>query len=84
MTGQNGFLRGTLRGFARIRRSDGVGAIPPMLLTGYADGRLVLADPSTGRLVELEAFGSSNEAVFARLLTMAPRAQSASAAPRGF
>jgi hypothetical protein len=34
--------------------------------------------------VELEAFGSSNEAVFARLLTMAPRAQSASAAPRGF
>jgi putative photosynthetic complex assembly protein len=72
MTGQNGFLRGTLRGFARSRRADGIGAQPPLRLTGYADGRLVLLDPSTGRDVELEAFGSNNEAVFVRLLTMKP------------
>ncbi len=69
MTGQNGFLRGTLRGFARSRRADGVGALPPLRLTGYADGRLILFDPSTGRYVELEAFGSQNEAVFVDLLT---------------
>ena len=72
MTGQNGFLRGTLRGFARIRRSNGIGAGPPLQLAGYADGQLILGDPSTGRHVELEAFGSENEAVFVRLLTMAP------------
>jgi putative photosynthetic complex assembly protein len=83
MTGQNGFLRGTLRGFARTRRADGVGAIPPMRLSGYADGRLILTDPSTGRYVELEAFGSANEAVFARLLTMKPRDQTAAAAAPG-
>jgi len=77
MTGQNGFLRGTLRGFARTRRADGVGPIPPLTLTGYGDGRLVLFDPSTGRHVELEAFGSENEAVFVRLLTMKPPAQTA-------
>jgi putative photosynthetic complex assembly protein len=79
MTGQNGFLRGTLRGFARARRADGVGATPPMRLSGYADGRLILSDSATGRYVELEAFGSANEAVFARLLTMQPRAQTAAA-----
>ncbi len=83
MTGQNGFLRGTLRGFARTRRADGVGAAPPMRLSGYADGRLILTDPSTGRYVELEAFGSANEAVFARLLTMKPRDQTAQAAEPG-
>ncbi len=72
MTGQNGFLRGTLRGFARTRRADGIGSQPPLTLTGYADSRLVLRDPSTGRAVELEAFGSDNEKVFVRLLTMKP------------
>jgi putative photosynthetic complex assembly protein len=87
MTGQNGFLRGTLRGFARTRRADGVGPIPPLRLTGYGDGRLVLFDPATGRHVELEAFGSENEAVFVRLLTKKPlvananATQTASAAP---
>ncbi len=81
MTGQNGFLRGTLRGFARTRRADHIGSTAPFRLTGYADGRLVLLDPSTGRDVELEAFGSANEAVFVRLLTMPPRAQTASAGP---
>ena len=79
MTGQNGFLRGTLRGFARTRRADKIGSAAPFHLTGYADGRLVLLDPSTGRDVEIEAFGSANEAVFVRLLTMPPRAQTASA-----
>ena len=78
MTGENGFLRGTLRGFARTRRADRIGSTAPFHLTGYADGRLVLLDPSTGRDVELEAFGSANEAVFVRLLTMPPRAQTAS------
>ena len=78
MTGQNGFLRGTLRGFARTRRAYGIGAQPPMHLAGYANGQLILSDPSTGRLVELEAFGSENEAVFVRLLTMPPHTQTAS------
>ena len=80
MTGQNGFLRGTLRGFARTRRQDGLGSGPPLRLTGYADGRLTLFDPSTGRAVELEAFGSQNEAVFVRLLTMKPATHSAGGA----
>jgi hypothetical protein len=54
-----------------------------MRLSGYADGRLILSDAATGRYVELEAFGSANEAVFARLLTMQPRAQTAAAGGAG-
>jgi hypothetical protein len=34
----------------------------------YADHRLILRDPVTGRQVELEAFGPTNEGVFAGLL----------------
>ena len=37
MTGQNGFLRGTLRGFARIRRAGGIGSAPPLHLAGYPE-----------------------------------------------
>ena len=68
ITGQNGFLRGTLSGLVRIRRNEEIGAGPPFRLTLYANHRLVLDDPATGKTIELEAFGPTNEAVFARLL----------------
>ena len=68
ITGQNGFLRGTLSGLARIRRLEGIGAEPPFRLTLYVNHRLVLDDPATAKTIELEAFGPTNEAVFAELL----------------
>lgn len=68
ITGQAGFLRGTLRALVRGRRMDGLGAAQPFRLTAYADGRLTLDDPATGDSIELEAFGRDNENVFARLL----------------
>jgi hypothetical protein len=37
-------------------------------LVGRVDGRLTLSDPQTGRVVDLESFGTSNSGVFARLL----------------
>ncbi|HEY0425669.1 MAG TPA: photosynthetic complex assembly protein PuhC [Rhodopila sp.] len=65
----NGFLRATMRGLARQRiRQDSDREIP-FRLTGWADGRLTLEDPTTGRKVEMEAFGITNEEVFAHLLT---------------
>jgi putative photosynthetic complex assembly protein len=69
MTGQNGFLRGTLRGFARTRHMDGIGEFVPFRLTSWSDGRLILFDPSTGRHVDIEAFGTANEAIFGALLS---------------
>lgn len=66
--GTNGFLRGTLRGLARDRWRDGIGREPSFRLTGRSDGRLLLEDPATGRLVDLGSFGPTNAAVFARYL----------------
>lgn len=65
----NGFLRATMRGLARQRLRQEVSKEVPFRLTAWADGRLTLEDPTTGRRVEMEAFGSTNEEVFARLLT---------------
>jgi len=66
--GENGFIRGTLRGFARVRRSEHIGPEAPFRLARWSDDRLTLDDPATGRHVELLAFGPSNAGVFARLL----------------
>jgi putative photosynthetic complex assembly protein len=66
--GTNGFARGVMRGLARDRRSREIGSEPPFRLTHWSDGRLSLDDPSTGRRIELDAFGPSNTAVFARLM----------------
>ena len=68
-TGESGFLRGTMRGMARTRRIDGVGAQDPFRLSAWSDGRLTLDDPATARHIELQAFGSTNTEVFAQLLT---------------
>jgi putative photosynthetic complex assembly protein len=68
ITGQAGFVRGTLRGLARERKRSGVGSEPAFELIGRADGRLTLHDPTTGRMVDLESFGPINSGVFARLL----------------
>lgn len=70
LQGEQGFLRGALRALARERRLRGIGAAPPFELSARADGRLMLADPSTGERLDLEAFGPTNAGVFARLLSL--------------
>ncbi len=65
----NGFLRATMRGLARQRLRQDADREIPFHLTEWADGRLTLEDPTTGRRVEMEAFGITNEEVFASLLT---------------
>ena len=66
--GTNGFVRGVLRGLARERKRHEVGQQPPFRLTLWDDGRLSLEDQTTGRQIELEAFGPTNLAAFSRLL----------------
>lgn len=65
--GEQGFVRGTLRALARERSRRGLGADAPLQLRAHTDGRLTLRDPATGERIGLEAFGSSNLAVFAHL-----------------
>jgi putative photosynthetic complex assembly protein len=70
--GQENFIRGVLRSFARERRSLGVGRQEPFRLARHADGRLTIEDTSTGRLIDLRAFGPTNSGAFARLLSAEP------------
>lgn len=72
--GTNGFLRSAMRGLVRERKRQGLGPELPFELLGRADGRLTLVDPGTGRRIDLESFGPSNAAVFARLLSPSPGA----------
>ena len=66
--GQDSFVRATMRGLAQARLNSGVSPSLPFHLTAWADGRLSLTDPGTGRNIELESFGQTNEADFARML----------------
>lgn len=75
--GEAGFLRGTLRALARERQRRDLGAGPAFELIAHADGRLTLADPATRQRIDLESFGPTNAAVFARLLTLSPAAPAA-------
>ena len=72
MIGENGFFRGALRGLARERRRNGLGSEQPFQLIGRADGRLTLVDPATGQRIDLESFGPTNAAVFARFMNDRP------------
>ncbi len=70
--GADGFIRATLRGLARERRRNGLGAELPFHLALHTDGRLTLFDPAIHRTIELQAFGPSNSGAFARLLPAEP------------
>jgi putative photosynthetic complex assembly protein len=63
-----GFVRGVVRSMSRERRMHDVAASAPYRLVLWADGRLTLADPATGRTVELDSFGSANGAAFRAFL----------------
>lgn len=67
--GEGGFVRATLRGLARERRREDLGRETPFRVTIWGDGRLTLEDPTTGRFVDLGAFGETQVATFARLVT---------------
>lgn len=66
-SGEQGFLRGSLRVLTRERARRGIGAEQPFLLSGHAQGRMTLSDPATGERIPLDSFGPSNAAVFAPL-----------------
>ncbi|WP_198374997.1 photosynthetic complex assembly protein PuhC [Neoroseomonas rubea] len=66
--GEDGFVRGTLRGLARERRARDLGPQVPFRLIAWGDGRLTLDDTATGRRLDLLAFGQTQAEAFARLL----------------
>jgi hypothetical protein len=57
----------------RERKLRGLASDAPLQLISRADGRLTLSDPATGSRIDLESFGSTNAAVFARWLPQGER-----------
>jgi len=70
--GEGGFIRATVRSLVHQRRIRKQGAAEPFTLTRWENGGLTLADPVTGRAVEVSSFGPDNRAVYANLLPAAP------------
>ena len=70
--GEQGFVRGALRALTRERHARGIGSDKPFDLIARVDGRVTLMDPTTGQRVDLESFGPTNTAEFARVLAMQP------------
>jgi putative photosynthetic complex assembly protein len=69
--GEGGFIRATVRSLVHQRRIRGEGPAVPFTLTRWENDNLTLADPVTGRSVEVSSFGPDNRAVYAGLLPSA-------------
>jgi putative photosynthetic complex assembly protein len=67
-TDGDGFMRGVLHSIALRREKARLSQETPLELVATAGGRLILSDPPTDTMIDLEAFGSANEAAFAKLL----------------
>ncbi len=66
--GEAGFFRSSLRALVRDRKQLGLGAEQPFNLIARNDGRLTLQDSATLAQIDLESFGPTNAATFAKLL----------------
>lgn len=62
------FIRITMRGLVHARKRASGDLEAPFHIVAGQDGRLTLRDPTTGQLIELEAFGATNAGAFAQLL----------------
>lgn len=69
--GENGFVRVAMRSVAFERRAAGISPELPVALAQDDKGRLWLRDPSTQRLLYLDAFGAGNVTVFNHIIKTA-------------
>jgi putative photosynthetic complex assembly protein len=69
--GEDGFVRATLRSLANARRQAGAGSDEPFSLMTTREGRLLLTDVVTGRVIDLWAFGKTNARAFSQFFSLA-------------
>jgi putative photosynthetic complex assembly protein len=67
LPGEDAFIRAVMRGFVRDRKARNIGSETPFKLSRFDNGRLIVSDPTIGKEINLNAFGPTNEAAFARL-----------------
>jgi putative photosynthetic complex assembly protein len=62
-----GFIRSTMRVLATERAHDNIGPATPFVLAQMPGGTFELTDPATGQMLDLVAFGPTNEGEFAKI-----------------
>jgi putative photosynthetic complex assembly protein len=67
--GEEGFVRGAMRGLVRERKRESIGPDAAFRLSVWPDGRVTLEDTATRQILELQAFGRTNAEAFVRLLS---------------
>jgi len=72
---QGGFVRSTLRALDNVRARENIGEFAPFKLTMLDNRHLELTDTATGQMIDLEAFGPSNESAFNTLFIEASKVQ---------
>lgn len=68
--GEDGFIRGVLRTLERERRKHGVPLDGPYRVSLRENGRYTLEDQTTEFLIDLRAFGPTNEAAVGRFIAV--------------
>ena len=71
--GEEGFVRGVLRGMNRTRRLESLPQDAPFHLIRDVEGGLSLHDPQTDQRLELRSFGRTNYESFLALLDVGQR-----------
>lgn len=71
--GEGGFIRATVRNLVHQRRIRGIGREVPFTLTRWSNDTLTLADPTTGKSIEVGSFGPDNRKVYADMLPSAEK-----------
>lgn len=69
--GEGGFIRATVRNLVHQRRIRNIGREVPFTLTRWSNDTLTLADPTTGKSIEVASFGPDNRKVYADMLPSA-------------
>ena len=73
LSGEQGFLRGTIRALARERKARNLSHEIPFDLELHQDGRLSIKDPLTNSFIALEAFGPDNVDVFVKIFAQSKK-----------
>jgi putative photosynthetic complex assembly protein len=68
--GTDGFIRTVLRSLAFDRQRHHIGSGPAFKLNKWSERHATLDDPSTGRSIDLVAFGKTNMQAFSNLMMM--------------
>lgn len=64
-----GFIYGVIRGLRRAHMIHHAPIDPTVTIAQWPDGRMTLSDPEANTLIDLNAFGADNRAIFARYLS---------------